>query len=212
MEQNLQDAACSGCEACLWGATLCSPTRGPPSEEAPSQTDMADTDDPATPEAFFTATPGYKSHLETPGRLNPDTEYGRTLQGQKLLVAKEVELNWSGRGQHVEFKENEYIPLEVEKTIGYSATALIESWIQKLRSKVLLPDKDVFGFQWDPLPPPSLLLDLLGDMIAEDPKNRPTAVEVATRLESVPSQTYRVAEEDEIHEAFKFSNYIEPVR
>jgi serine/threonine protein kinase len=49
------------------------------------------------------------------------------LQDQKLLVAKEVETNWSGRGQHVEFEFNEIIPLANEKVIGHSATALIES-------------------------------------------------------------------------------------
>ncbi|KAL1603874.1 hypothetical protein SLS60_005466 [Paraconiothyrium brasiliense] len=126
MEQDFQGAACFEGNVCLPGAATHTPTKGP-AEESPQQPDIQHADETATPEAFFTATPGYMSHLETPGRLNPNTEYGRTLQEQKLLVAKEVELNWSGRGQHVEFKENEHIPLEVEKTIGYSATALIES-------------------------------------------------------------------------------------
>jgi len=84
-------------------------------------------DDIETPEAFYTATPGHGANFETPGRLNPETKYGRVLQDQKLLVAKEVESNWSGRGQHVKFKADESIPLEVEKTIGFSGTALVES-------------------------------------------------------------------------------------
>ena len=84
-------------------------------------------DDTETPEAFYTANPGYGPNFETPGRLNPVTKYGRAMQDQKLLVAKEVESNWSGRGQHVEFKADESIPLEVEKTIGFSGTALVES-------------------------------------------------------------------------------------
>jgi hypothetical protein len=84
-------------------------------------------DEIETPEAFYTATPGYAAHLETPGRLDPSTKYGGVLREQNLLVAKEVESNWSGRGQHVEFEANEDIPLVVEKTIGHSATALVES-------------------------------------------------------------------------------------
>ncbi|ORY10814.1 kinase-like domain-containing protein [Clohesyomyces aquaticus] len=80
-----------------------------------------------TPEVFYTATPGYSAPYHTPGRLDPDSKYGQALSKEHALVAKEVEENWSGRGQHVEFQPDEIIPLEVEKAIGHSATALVES-------------------------------------------------------------------------------------
>lgn len=90
------------------------------------QDDLPSPDDKfVTPDVFYTATPGYKTI--TPGRLDPNTEYGRALQNERLVVAKEVENNWSGRGQHVQFAPGEPIPLEVERTIGHSSTALIES-------------------------------------------------------------------------------------
>lgn len=84
-------------------------------------------DDSDTPEPFCTATPGYAVKFETPGRLDPNSKFGRVLREQEVLVAKEVESNWSGRGQHVEFKLDDSIPLDVEKTIGFSGTALVES-------------------------------------------------------------------------------------
>lgn len=91
-----------------------------------NQDDKAPLDDEfVTPDIFYTATPGSKTI--TPGRLDLNTEYGRALQKERLVVAKEVENNWSGRGQHVQFAPGEAIPLEVEKAIGHSSTALIES-------------------------------------------------------------------------------------
>ncbi|KAF2654851.1 kinase-like protein [Lophiostoma macrostomum CBS 122681] len=83
--------------------------------------------DSMTPSTFYTATPGYEVGFGTPGRINPGSAYGRVLQEHKLLEAKEIEINWSGRGQHVDFGINEIIPLETERTIGHSATALVES-------------------------------------------------------------------------------------
>ncbi|KAJ4299506.1 hypothetical protein N0V90_004751 [Kalmusia sp. IMI 367209] len=90
------------------------------------QDDQASSDDDfVTPDVFYTATPGNKTI--TPGRLDLNTEYGQALQNERLVVAKEVENNWSGRGQHVQFAPGEAIPLEVERAIGHSSTALIES-------------------------------------------------------------------------------------
>jgi hypothetical protein len=39
------------------------------------------------------------------------------------------ELDWSGRGQHVEYKleEENDIPLKTEKILGHSATAIVDS-------------------------------------------------------------------------------------
>ena len=80
-----------------------------------------------TPEVFHTATPGYGSGFETPGGLNQDPRFGRALFLERILVSKEVELNWSGRGQHVEFRHNEKVPLQAEQVVGHSNTALVES-------------------------------------------------------------------------------------
>ena len=80
-----------------------------------------------TPDVFHTATPGYSAPHHTPGRLDPDSKYGQALIKEHALVAKEVEANWSGRGQHVEFQPNDIVPLEVGKAIGHSGTALVES-------------------------------------------------------------------------------------
>jgi serine/threonine protein kinase len=80
-----------------------------------------------TPGSFFTATPGYSVGNPTPHEPSADSEYGLLLRENKLLVARDVELNWSGKGQHVEYKIGEAIPLDVIKTIGHSATALVEA-------------------------------------------------------------------------------------
>ena len=96
--------------------------------EATEATEAAEENhDADTPAAFYTATPGYSQNYHTPGRINPVTDFGKALAQEKLIEAKEVEINWSGRGQHVEYQPGDNIPLQVEKTIGYSATALVES-------------------------------------------------------------------------------------
>jgi hypothetical protein len=79
-----------------------------------------------TPSTFYTATPGSLGR-PTPGRLDPDSPFGEVLRNQNVVMAKEIEINWSGRGQHVEFKAEDLIPLEVEKVVGHSSTALVES-------------------------------------------------------------------------------------
>ncbi|XPS81863.1 Mitogen-activated protein kinase kinase kinase [Ascochyta lentis] len=80
-----------------------------------------------TPDVFPTATPGYSAPHHTPGRLDPTSKYGQALIKEHALVAKEVEANWSGRGQHVEFQTNDIVPVEVGRAIGHSSTALVES-------------------------------------------------------------------------------------
>jgi serine/threonine protein kinase len=51
------------------------------------------------------------------------------LRSRGILMNPEDELNWSGRGQHVEYtaKEEKDIPLRAEKILGHSATAIVES-------------------------------------------------------------------------------------
>jgi serine/threonine protein kinase len=97
--------------------------------ESPYAHDIA-TDDVkdalGSPQSFYTATPGTLL-TSTPGRLGTDTEYGQLLAQNDLLVAKEVEMNWSGRGQHVQYATNEPVPLEPLRALGHSATALVEA-------------------------------------------------------------------------------------
>jgi len=94
----------------------------------------------------------------------------------------------------------------------------VRQWMQKLQNKLEQGDRRNKK-------PPNLFLDLVSDMIAEDPKRRPTSAEVATRLEtmtiyglgcnykwqdygwqccSLCPESYRVAEEDVIYDYFSF--------
>jgi len=54
-------------------------------------------------------------------------------------------MDWSGRGQHAEFEatEEEQIPLVLEKNLGYSATALVESVRCK---RIRLARKDLLSY------------------------------------------------------------------
>lgn len=51
------------------------------------------------------------------------------LESKGILLAPDDELNWSGRGQHVEYKpaEERKIPLKPERFLGHSASAIVES-------------------------------------------------------------------------------------
>ncbi|PVI02121.1 kinase-like protein [Periconia macrospinosa] len=51
------------------------------------------------------------------------------LKKEGIILPLEQELNWSGRGQHVEYMpgEEKDIPLKVAKVLGHSASALVES-------------------------------------------------------------------------------------
>jgi hypothetical protein len=79
-----------------------------------------------SPQSFHTATPG-STVILTPQRLTTTTEYGQLIAQKDLLVAREVELNWSGRGQHVEYGMQEHVPLTTLNVLGHSATALVEA-------------------------------------------------------------------------------------
>jgi hypothetical protein len=79
-----------------------------------------------SPQSFHTANPGSTVTL-TPQRLTTKTEYGQLMTQKDLLVAREVELNWSGGGQHVEYGMQEHVPLTILNVLGYSATALVEA-------------------------------------------------------------------------------------
>jgi hypothetical protein len=57
------------------------------------------------------------------------SEWLQHLHDRGILLDPKDELNWSGRGQHIEYdaKEEIDIPLAVKKVLGYSATAIVES-------------------------------------------------------------------------------------
>jgi hypothetical protein len=57
------------------------------------------------------------------------SEWIEYLGSRGLILSPAEELDWSGRGQHVEYApaEETQIPLKAEKVIGHSNTALVES-------------------------------------------------------------------------------------
>jgi len=57
----------------------------------------------------------------------PLTPWMKTLEQRGLLEPMETELNWSGKGQHVEFDRLEDIPLVSKSILGHSNTALVEA-------------------------------------------------------------------------------------
>jgi hypothetical protein len=97
-------------------------------------------DSTVSPSSFFTASAGYSVKNPTPQGVGTDTEYGQLLRQKDLLSAKELEINWSGKGQHVEYQTEEELPLKVVRTLGYSATALIEAVYCK---RILLARKSI---------------------------------------------------------------------
>ncbi|KAH7382665.1 hypothetical protein DE146DRAFT_235653 [Phaeosphaeria sp. MPI-PUGE-AT-0046c] len=56
------------------------------------------------------------------------TSWLEHLRRRGLLLDPHYELNWSGRGQHVEYNQHSEstIPLTVEKVLGYSSSAVVE--------------------------------------------------------------------------------------
>ncbi|KAF2002636.1 kinase-like protein [Amniculicola lignicola CBS 123094] len=69
---------------------------------------------------------GQKSNDSNP---MPVSEWMAHLRQKGILLDPMEALDWSGKGQHVEYEPSEenQIPLKVERTIGHSATALVES-------------------------------------------------------------------------------------
>jgi serine/threonine protein kinase len=57
------------------------------------------------------------------------SEWLAYLHSRGILVDPKDELDWSGRGQHVEYKptDESSIPLVVKKVLGHSTTAIVES-------------------------------------------------------------------------------------
>jgi serine/threonine protein kinase len=57
------------------------------------------------------------------------SQWLKHLHERGILLDWKDELNWSGRGQHVEYEaeEESEIPLQMKKVLGYSASAIVES-------------------------------------------------------------------------------------
>ncbi|OAK96817.1 kinase-like protein [Phaeosphaeriaceae sp. SRC1lsM3a] len=57
------------------------------------------------------------------------SEWLKHLHDRGILLKPKDELDWSGRGQHVEYEPSDEsaIPLQMKKVLGYSATAIVES-------------------------------------------------------------------------------------
>ncbi len=66
------------------------------------------------------------SHQVTPPIIKPESEYQRLIRQMGLLLPPWDELNWSGRGQHVEYSMEDSLPLLIGSAIGHSATALVD--------------------------------------------------------------------------------------
>ncbi|KAF2022772.1 hypothetical protein EK21DRAFT_95453 [Setomelanomma holmii] len=56
------------------------------------------------------------------------SEWLKHLHDRGILLDPKDELDWSGRGQHVEYHPSDIptIPLQMRKVLGYSATAIVE--------------------------------------------------------------------------------------
>ncbi|KAF1967207.1 kinase-like protein [Bimuria novae-zelandiae CBS 107.79] len=70
---------------------------------------------------------------DDPYKITPEitstSVWNRYLRQKGLIPDPFEEMNWSGRGQHAEFgvAEEDTIPLEHEKNLGHSGTALVDS-------------------------------------------------------------------------------------
>jgi serine/threonine protein kinase len=60
------------------------------------------------------------------GRQRKDTPYTKLLQERGLILPPTEELDWSGKGQHVEFQLNEEIPLKPLNAIGHGGSAIVD--------------------------------------------------------------------------------------
>ncbi|OCL04168.1 hypothetical protein AOQ84DRAFT_324797 [Glonium stellatum] len=82
---------------------------------------------------YFTASSKLGDHnppaLSSIRGFIPRSSWYSHLESRGMIPDAFFEKDWSGRGQHAEFEPDEadLIPLRVEKVIGYSATALVES-------------------------------------------------------------------------------------
>ncbi len=55
-----------------------------------------------------------------------ESAYATLVHEKGLLLSKDAELNWSGKGQHVEFGKGDEVPLVLLSVIGHTASAVVE--------------------------------------------------------------------------------------
>lgn len=69
--------------------------------------------------------PSTANKYDTP--IGPVTRWQAHLRSQSLDPSPNAAIDWSGRGQHVEFGKDEKLPLEAVELLGKGATAVVES-------------------------------------------------------------------------------------
>lgn len=72
-------------------------------------------------------TPGTLATIADQSSLTNQSLYMTMVHERGLILEKDKELNWSDRGQHVEYKKEDKIPLEVLSLLGCSNTARVEA-------------------------------------------------------------------------------------
>jgi hypothetical protein len=66
------------------------------------------------------------SRFLTQQGLKLDSSYTRLLREKELLLPLIKQVDWSGRGQHVEFHPNEDIPLKPLTATGHGGSAIVD--------------------------------------------------------------------------------------
>jgi hypothetical protein len=62
-----------------------------------------------------------------PRKLPTLSKFLTTIKERGLLPNAQAEVDWSGKGQHVEYAPNEDVPLEVGRVVGHSSTAVVQA-------------------------------------------------------------------------------------
>ncbi len=58
--------------------------------------------------------------------VRENSDWINYLKSKSLLPSQHEEINWSGKGQHVEYSDTSEIPLVIMRNLGYSANCLVE--------------------------------------------------------------------------------------
>ncbi|KAJ4299462.1 hypothetical protein N0V90_004707 [Kalmusia sp. IMI 367209] len=76
-------------------------------------------------DSFLSFETMFSSSLDLPA----SSAYYKLLKDHDLIPQRQIEIDWSGRGQHAEFSlaERQHVPLQVEQLLGKTRTALVES-------------------------------------------------------------------------------------
>jgi serine/threonine protein kinase len=80
-----------------------------------------------TLESYVTASSNLGGGLSEGVVPKPPSPWLQHLDTERLLRSADEEINWSGKGQHVEFSTESEIPLVQERVLGHRASALVDS-------------------------------------------------------------------------------------